>query len=406
MYSEANIFGVPTLTFANWVQAIQHILRGPNFYRTAKEMNLNLFGVCMKRCENVLGIVKESSTPRNSSLASVRQARGGGDSRKGWSVVGRSLDLDMPAIVVHENPPGVLGWQSYLAEEQMCEPEVLLMLHEYEAPLRALFEYYASQRKKREKEDSETIPDRRKSYNRTISKRFVEVGDIEDHTYMEKVDELHSDDLQDVDEDTHEAKMRMDEHTPSFSTLPGKSQFVQATESPKRETLMDPKDFRFMAHDFGFFPNLVQLHSIKQHVDMSLTRRNASQLTYEAFIECLLRITFVYLSIYGNNIQQASFSKAKCMWLLTLLRVRCNELKLPNGLSAEAPPADSNLSPPGSPYGSHGGVRFCGALWEETNAVNVDTMLLENLVIWTTMDAEEPAPERPVARASKLSKLL
>jgi hypothetical protein len=277
---------------------------------------------------------------------------------------------DMTSFMLREEiEPGVLGWQSHLAEEQMCEPEVLLMLHEYEVPLRAIFEHYA---RREEREQQAATPKPKKKYRRYISQMFVE-QDPDDDSATQR---------EDVDEDTDEAERHMQVSTPSFSTLPQDSQFVQA-DSMVPDTVMDPKDFRFMAYDLGLFPGVVQLHSVKQHVAMSLTRRNASQLSYEAFVECLVRITFVYLSIYGNNIQQA-----KCMWLLTLLRVRCNELKLPNGLSAEEPPE-------GSGVGSEGSVRFCGAAWENTTSVTLDTILLQDMVLWATINSEAPQSTRP-----------
>lgn len=364
MYSEANM-GPPTLTFSNWVNAIQHILRGPNFYRTSKEVMLNLFGVCLKRCENVLGIQAEkkdaSPSRKNMSRRSLPPK-----AKEAFTSVDT---IDMAALVpIEEIEPGVLGWQSHLAEEQMCEPEVLLMLHEHEVPLRALFEYYAT---RKEREDTEQSPER-KHYNRYISQMFVE-EDVADS----------ASDPEDLDADTDEARGDMGVHTPSFSALPQNSQFTQA----KPETVMDPKDFRFMARELGLFPGVVQLHSVKQHLTMSLKRRHASHLTYEAFVECLLRITFVYLSIYGNNVQQASFSKAKCMWLMTLLRVRCNELQLPNGLSA--------ARAQGHEFSCEDDQAFCGCAWVNTSNVNLDNIQLQDLVLWTAMDAEAAKIDQP-----------
>merc|ERR1719324_1554148 len=57
IYSEVHLTTCqPSLTFASWVNAIQHILRGPAFYRTQREVVFNLFGVCLKRCERVMSI--------------------------------------------------------------------------------------------------------------------------------------------------------------------------------------------------------------------------------------------------------------------------------------------------------------------------------------------------------------
>jgi len=139
---------------------------------------------------------------------------------------------------------------------------------------------------------------------------------------------------------------------------------------------MDTDTFLVMIHEFGFYPKIVQVHSVRQHLEMSLNRRKAKKLTYEAFIECLLRISFVYLSMYGNNVQQAAGSKAKCIWLLTLLRSRYKHL---------------GLSKRGSAMG-RGEVDLSGEWVRKT--VNVDTMPLKSLVLWPALDAQV-GPQRP-----------
>jgi len=123
---------------------------------------------------------------------------------------------------------------------------------------------------------------------------------------------------------------------------------------------MRTERFEEMLRDLGFFPHIVQQHSAKMHILAAQDRcgnildrcgnilgstasghrlitsagrrrrtligradpSGARPLSYESFLLCICRISFVYLSVYGNSIQQASSSKRKCLWMLTFLRVK------------------------------------------------------------------------------------
>merc|ERR1712135_148249 len=100
--------GVAVLPFSNWVNSIHYI------QQTLKEIgavNANLFGILLSRCEARLN--DTSTTPRRLSRTNKLSHASGNDSD-------RHADC------------GPFGWQCALAEEQMCEPEVLQLLHEYE----------------------------------------------------------------------------------------------------------------------------------------------------------------------------------------------------------------------------------------------------------------------------------
>lgn len=237
MFAEASpgdTFMPLVLSLGNWANAIHHILRGPNFFRTEREYIDNMFNVLLPRCERRLN--EEQSS-------------------------GRAQGFDH------------LGWQGYLAEEQMCEPEVLQLLHEFERPLRQLFSRYASSSADDEASDSGS----------------------EDDTAVTKV-----------------------------------------AQSARRR--MQPESFLQMLRDFGFFPDIVQQHSAQMHIlaagSSDTTAHHdckpviedgvssAGLISYRSFVHCLCRISFVYLSVYGNSIQRVSSSKRKCLWMLTFLRAR------------------------------------------------------------------------------------
>jgi len=139
--------------------------------------------------------------------------------------------------------------------------------------------------------------------------------------------------------------------------------------NPKRRDRMPRAHFEAMCKAFDFYPQLVQTFSLNLHVDRSCERRGTSELTYAAFVETLCRIAFVYLSVYGNPIQQKMPSLQKCCWLLVLLRCRCeefgSELKLPTGLRRGA----------------------MSKLWRERKPFVLETTPFEKLVMWRVLDS-------------------
>lgn len=226
MFSEVSA-GVPTLPFSNWVNATQHIQQ---LFKEMQE-NANMFGVLLGRCEAKLG----------SSLA----------------LGGRSL--------------GPFGWQSAAAEEQMCEPEVLQLLHEFQEPLERLFLGYAT---------------------------------VDDESSEEE-----------EEEEVEGAKV-----SPRKSVHFDIQERVEPAPRRKCGRRMPQEQFHTMLQDFKFFPTIVQRHSAQRHMEISMNRRGHTSLSYSGFIESLCRITFVYLSTYGNPVQQTAPSKRKCLWMFALLR--------------------------------------------------------------------------------------
>jgi len=420
MYAEVNPtgFGPSALTFASWVSAIQHILRGPSFYRDPKEMVANLFGVCLCRCDHIMGITHPTpgrtaqTIPRSRQTSSSNPRSMDNFHRK--SGVGRP-EMQGPPQKGHVNDPatsgngdqftaivekignqakekeqaaavGVLGWHSDRAEEEMCEPEVLVLLHEYEAPLRSIFKLYAKRwhkmsPKRSHKPNAVLVP-------RDLSRFGTKDADIAEDPALPAgfvlPDESITQDViplsgsEDVSEDD-------EDEFPTMDAMEGLQLIAQEDDCegmcPYKagDVQMLPSSFLAMIRDFGFFPNIVQHHSLRQHLEITLNRRKAVKLNYEAFIECLLRISFVYLSIYGNNVQQACSAKGKCVWLLTFLQSRYKLLGLSRRMSAVN-------------RGEH--VDGSGHDWVK-KPVNVDTMPLNDLVLWEAMDAHV-APRRKV----------
>merc|ERR1712060_260412 len=122
------------------------------------------------------------------------------------------------------------------------------------------------------------------------------------------------------------------------------------------------------------------VHSLKQHLQSSLSRHGedgaSGKLSFSAYVETLCRVAFVHLSVYGNSVQLVVPSKCKCLWLITLLRMRClelgKELNFPAGLAGEGSEALGEEGP----------------LWHARENCALDTMPLEHIILWRAIDAD------------------
>lgn len=149
------------------------------------------------------------------------------------------------------------------------------------------------------------------------------------------------------------------------------------TDMPPR---MTEGSFLEFLKDFGIYPAMVQQHTAELHIRQTLRRRGTSKLTFTAFVETLCRIAFVYLSIYGNGVQQMSTSKRKCLWLLMMLRLRCRRFgeKLCLAPSLVAGPDDGPSQ-----------------AWTARQAVDIEDVPLQELLLFRLLDA--PLDSRPVS---------
>jgi len=435
LYAEST-HAPPTMTFSSWVNAVQHVLRGPSFYRTQKEVIANLFGVCLQRCEvRISGgtggppsagppisgsfcappmltdsghgshrpPVSREPTPPGTPRAGSPLGFAKASSKKAASEMSREQALRQFDDV------GVLGWQSDLAEEQMCEPEVIQLLHEFEVPLQKLFMIYALREYNGVTAESpgaspkksaileipggsfpnvcgkgpDSMPDKELTLAvpagfspDTVAAAADEASDKNRVATQEEIED-------DADSSASSESKIGDVAAEAMDDLADLNTYKRRRSSIL-STAMEQENFHAMLHEFGFLPTIVQTHSARQHVEIALARRNANLLSYESFIECLCRIAFVYLSIFGNSVQQVAPSKAKMVWLLTLLRARCRDLHMPDGL--------------GDPR---------GAAWIKRKHFNLDACDLESLVVWPALNCsvghsrvKQQIAERGVPRLS------
>eukprot|EP00932_Pfiesteria_piscicida_P022359 SRR837773.9117.p1 GENE.SRR837773.9117~~SRR837773.9117.p1 ORF type:complete len:222 (-),score=25.39 SRR837773.9117:41-706(-) len=202
-------------------------------------------------------------------------------------------------------------WHIAAAEEQICEPEVMHLLHTFRLPLQELFCHFADNQ-------GEDLA--------------LKDGSI------------------------------WSEHCTAVLSERALHEFLEAMH---------------------FFPDVVQVFTLRQHLAVFVRRRGAEcrqqlpgiRLDFRCFLECLCRIAFVYLSFYGNAVQQQAPSIWKCLWLLSLLRIRCRDLGPHLGLPE---------SLVGGPHLPHDG----GKLWRvRVESPPVDTLRLEDLVFWPALEA-------------------
>lgn len=336
--------GIFTLPFSNWVMAIQHIQQVAK-ERMPHEKSANFFGQLLTRCEARLSDKHGASPSKRGSARSVSS----------------------------------FSWQCAAAEEQMCEPEVLQLLHDFHEPLKLLFAHYGVRVDKCRPNGHGRAADHREAAE---SEELFPVLPPEHEASEESDASLVSAGAKTPADTARGSPLLKRERRPgskngsrtasragsrSGSRMRGSPCLRSGAQARRKGRRRCCKSLRItterfleMLHDLKLFPRVVQQHSAKQHLSVTLSRRGASELTYTAFIECLFRIAFVYLSFYGNPVQQQAPSKWKCIWMLALICIRCQEV----GVTDDAANAWQ--------YGPH---------------CSLDTLSLQHLVLWRALDA-------------------
>lgn len=313
-YAEANS-SPPVLTFSGWASATQYILKGPKFFESQVEVVKGLFELVLPRTFMRVGLRPEdllntSPTRRMSFVAGVGRAT---------TNVSRTMSLALANLETSsvggsvlegsvEDDRQPLPFQVTLAEEQMCEPETLQLLHEFLPHLQLLFSHYSG-------------------------------------SDVKKV---------------------------STST-------------------MDHDAFKRMMDEIRFFPDFVQTYGLQRNLEISQSRCEDHEdgLTFSAFVECLVRICFLYLGTYGNSAQQAASSKLKCLWILAQLHARLpRELLAAFGKKSGSEATSRSVSKAEGALKSSTSFRLRDELWHTRLKFDLSAHRLEELVLWQTLHAE------------------
>jgi len=334
----------PALTFSGWVNAAQGVLRSKGFFETSGQVNRAIFDIFLPRAQEILGITHEDA--RKAAMQSQKKDRDNGGRK---STFGRQQSISLGSSVarapsmransfmsgsgsvfgldehLHEGQGGPdddktpLPWQRHLAEEEMCEPECLQLLHEYIYSLKSLFNHYSS---------------------RDVMARQVSEG---------------SDGL------AGGLSRTLSAETDTDNTM---------QVSPRTKKHISPEGLKTMLIELRFYPDFVQNFALQRHVFFTQARHNCDDLCFNAFVECLCRITFVYLNAYGNSQQKVAPTKHKTLWLLSQL-----EARLPQELKKLG--------------GSDGSERGLDSLWMKNIFFDVSAAELDELVLAQTM-ADNP----------------
>ncbi|CAE7728767.1 TIC32, partial [Symbiodinium pilosum] len=97
-------------------------------------------------------------------------------------------------------------------------------------------------------------------------------------------------------------------------------------------------------------------------------------LTFNAFVECLCRLCFCHLNIYGTSLQQLAPSKQKMLWMLAMM-----EARLPPELGGRFSDDGDLIDASDSPRGPD-------SLWLRRDAsFNISTCPQEDIVFFKTM---------------------
>eukprot|EP00440_Ansanella_granifera_P043166 gb/GFBE01046796.1/.p1 GENE.gb/GFBE01046796.1/~~gb/GFBE01046796.1/.p1 ORF type:complete len:775 (+),score=165.29 gb/GFBE01046796.1/:1-2325(+) len=345
---------LPVLTFSGWASAAQAVLRSPGIFETQAEVVEALFATFLPRISEALGITYEDAKKQmlmgessRSTLDRKKSIGGGLGSNNPSRTTSRALSFfssagsmfiaDDAASETGFNDEGKspLSWQMNLAEEQMCEPECLQLLHEYRKHLEVLYSYYASM-----------MPTHLGIGDRSPSSRGG-IGSIDEFSRQVTPDE------------------------------------------------MNPDSFKRMLKDLKFFPEFVQTFSLDRHISTTQTRHNAENLSFNAFVETLCRIAFCYLIAYGNIAQQASLAKHKMLWMLCLLEARLPRSlrKLAKqdmdaeGLDAE----DEHLNPIETPRGPD-------SLWNRRKEFVLSDCDNREIVLWPVMSDDPGTAKKKKSR--------
>lgn len=380
----------PSLDFPGWLQSVRRVLRGPKFFETDCEAFEQLFSCYLKRCDARLA----AATAVVAFPPSIGQLRRGQDGRMERSnIKGPAAAIEQPFLPVER-----FGWLVVAVEEQMCEPEVLQLVHQHEGPLRGMFTFFvdhweqvsvetdpASRRDTalampgqrastvpgQTLDDDHTPPDSSSVYRGHERAGSWLAGGLADSRLQEFLLRSAS-----FDESVMPGESRR--HTTSFDEpAVGIDKRIIGPE----DRYMSPECFKAMLFELGIFPQFVQTYSLGQHLVMTCARSESAAFDYETFVECLCRIFFVHLCFYGNSVQQRGSAKCKCLWLLTLLRLRCREHGSRLGLPEELVGT-----------GAEG-----GQLWITSQEdFMIDSVDLKDVVFWRILDADlQPTQLRP-----------
>jgi len=412
--SAAKIFSIfaeaanipPALTFSGWVNAAQAVLRSQGHYQTSSEVVNALFDILLPRAQLMFGITPEDARRQALQISKKegrKQSMSSGSRGTITHIVGQKSRNDAPRsttsramsfmsgsgsifaadeTVEEEKGPDddkvPLPWQKILAEEEMCEPECLQLLHEYIYLLKALFKYYRA----KDVADRGESPSNSRSASQQSSRRPSEQKSERPVPAMLTLPDGGV--VEDAEKGAETEERNFGELFRNLSGTPTELNRDPPSPVPEHHTTssrkeITPEGMKRMLIELRFYPDFVQNFALARHIFFTQVRHNCDNLGFSAFVECLCRIAFVYLAAYGNSQQQAAPAKHKALWLLCQLEARLpEELKIKKTDSRAMSALDDRFE----------------SLWERNVDFDLSQCPTDQLVLAQTM------MDKPIERAA------
>lgn len=409
-----------SLTFIGWIHSMLRLLKGPKFFEKDDEIIKNLFGIYLVRCDERLTESNQKAEQARKRASKKRQSSKAHPKRMEPGQTQTRLPEAGSSVVER------LDWHVLVAEEMMCEPEVIQLVEAHEDALRKLFVFFVGREKKRGSRQSFVRPEEQKPERGRLSVQLQDFPEVIEAPESppatppgsRRQSKRHSSLLAPR---AGPASGRAGRPTspcvpasPSCLAPPAPAQALVCSrpmsacsnngDSPAN--LRSPSPSGMRRHSSGdleqrisrlgrglamsltrdgfedalkelrFVPDIVQSYALRHQVSVSMKRRHLDALDYTCFVECIWRMAFVHLHFYGNPTQHGSSSKCKCLWLLAMLRIRCRDLGKALKLPAELVGSDE--------VGSRA--------WSAPVKLDLNSTSLQDLLFWQAIDATLPSP--------------
>lgn len=82
-------------------------------------------------------------------------------------------------------------------------------------------------------------------------------------------------------------------------------------------------EFLRMLRHFDLYPQMISMHTARLNWSDACSGSKNGVGAFPEFVESLCRACFMYLSVYGNCVQQTTTSKRKFLWIITWLQSKC-----------------------------------------------------------------------------------
>lgn len=134
--------------------------------------------------------------------------------------------------------------------------------------------------------------------------------------------EVTNEDDEDDDDDDYDDESERDLKEEKEEELDKHTLIVEERLQQER-CIMGFCEFLRMLRHFGLYPEMISMHTARINWNDACTSSQHGRGGFAEFVESLCRVCFMYLSVYGNCVQQTTTSKRKFLWIITWLQTKC-----------------------------------------------------------------------------------